>query len=202
MTDFISFVAFYHLMGDNNNDSYDFNKIYSDYTRQNGVMSDEFADIAFGPLIRTVETLLPEKSRIGEMGCSYGDFLLSLRRRGYNNTVGFESQKGPLETARRRGLDVQQINNYTGSHELKRKGPFDGIIANRVFEYPVMNRVDSEFLSKQIVRSLKSGGYLVLGSTEKERIYLYEFDRILKRVFCKNMPDESYVRALVTYRKQ
>jgi len=196
-------IAYFHRLG-KERDPAEFNRRYWEYGKGQP-LDESAAKMIYAPIIEKVGSIFPDKDAlIGEIGCGTGDILVCLRNMGYTNLIGLEKEEMPLRIARERGLDVHQMGHYDVRIAASAiKGNFSGLIANRVFETPVMNRDYAETMAKTAIKSLVPGGFAIIGSTEKGRMHLYGFMKNggVKLHSEADFPSEPYVRSLVVYER-
>lgn len=77
-----------------------------------------------------------KKSRILDIGCNDGSFLLKLRSKGFTNLCGIEPAEDAFIEARRRKLHLHHgFFNFETAKQLYKKQQFDIVIARQVLEH-------------------------------------------------------------------
>lgn len=102
---------------------------------------------------------LPKSSKILDLGCGMGAFLVAARDQGYADVIGIDSSAQQIEVAKSHGLPAEHVED---SHLwlVDRESTFDAIFLYDVLEHiPVRSQID--FVS-DIFRALKPGGVLYL----------------------------------------
>jgi SAM-dependent methyltransferase len=147
-----------------------FQTIEESYLRRKYGYSHEKAWTAariVGPLVhayfsedcRTFLSHVPHGALL-ELGCGAGEYLLSMRRLGWN-VEGVETDPAAVIVARERGLNVQvggvEEQNYSSNR-------FDAIALNHVIEH----LIDPMGTLKECARILKPGGHILIFTPNSE----------------------------------
>ncbi len=123
-------------------------------------------EFQFWPLIERIFRAVPsgKGSKILEIGCGAGDIMQYLKNRGYN-VIGLEKEERAIETARKRGVEVFQIEgtDIQAVPGIDRK-KFNCIYMHRVMEDPVMSEYDAVQLSSSIARAVKKGKHIFVST--------------------------------------
>lgn len=125
--------------------------------------------------------LIPEGSRVCEVGCGAGAFLERLRERKGVNATGLDSNVLAAAQARARGLDVvmTDLRDYGRDHE----GSFDVVCGFQVLEHVA----DPVAFARDAARLLKVGGRLIVSVPNAGSFLKWEFNLL-------NMPPHHATR--------
>jgi Methylase involved in ubiquinone/menaquinone biosynthesis len=154
-----------------------FNEIASKY--------DSWYQTPMGKFVDGVETRLafelfvPEKGmKVLDAGCGTGNFSMKLAGRGAQVTgidLSTEMMAVAQEKARRRALDIQFMEMNIYSLDFP-DNYFDGVFSMAVFE----TLVESEKAFRELMRVLKPGKFLMIGTIRKDSAWGRSYEKRIK----------------------
>lgn len=117
-------------------------------------------DDDFKQLNRDVAPFLPptKTAKILDIGCGYGNLLLWLKERGYNNVAGVDISPEQVEVAHSLGLNEVVCGNVFEFLE-NNEGKFDTVVGMDIIEHFTKNELLK--LLHLIKKSLKKGGNVI-----------------------------------------
>lgn len=142
-------------------DYYDGGRVdgYIDYKSSRPILEREFGD-----LLNYLETFLPQKGKLVELGCAYG-FLLKQAETRYNQVFGFEISVPSIEYCKSAGLEVFPATDLAGV--LPNIGPVDVIVMLDTIEHVEKPKELLELL----FNNLSQGGLLILTTGDISSVY-------------------------------
>jgi len=144
-------------------------------------------------VMRNLSKLELEKAEtIVEVGCGEGNLLEKFSKNFKNKTIiGFELNKNAIKIGQKKGLDVRDLDDI-------KKVKADIIISFAVIEH---TQSPKNFL-KNLIKSLKSDGILIIGQPHQDKIY-YDifFSDHLFHFSSKHLEDYGRQLNLIQYKK-
>lgn len=114
--------------------------------------------------------LIPDGSRVCEVGCGNGHFLERLRETRTGSAIGLETNSLAAIEARARGLDV--VTTDVGQYAQDHARTFDVICCFQVLEHVA----DPLALACDAARLLKEGGRMILSVPNADSFLKWEFN--------------------------
>lgn len=108
---------------------------------------------------------IPTTARILDVGCYKGSLLHNLRRHGYQNIQGVDTEDGCIARGQQQYPDIaDSIQQYDGERLSFDDETFDGILMFDVIEHiPKL----PEFLEQNVYRCLRPGGMFIFQTPNK-----------------------------------
>lgn len=112
-------------------------KNYNEYYSKNNDYSDEKIRIKFNKELDLARMELIKKhistdAKILDIGCGNGDFLVELKKNGYNNIKGIDPSENSVEVVKERGIDAEIGNIFDIQAEDEK---YDVVCCNAVLEH-------------------------------------------------------------------
>jgi 2-polyprenyl-3-methyl-5-hydroxy-6-metoxy-1,4-benzoquinol methylase len=150
-------------------------KLYKDYFRHRNIEDDHYKDYKLPPFFLK-HIPADREIRILDIGCGFGQMLMSLRNNGYKNLKGLDILQNAVDYCVKNGLDVEKISNiadYNPSEAEK----YDLVIMSHVLEHiPKEHTIDTLFHIKSNL--LNATGQLFLfvpnGQSNTGAYWMYE----------------------------
>ena len=135
------------------------NEKYEDYFKLRGINSDSYAAYKI-PIY--ISNILPDNKEcsILDIGCGFGQMLLSLRTKGYNNLTGIDISGEAVEFCHQNNLNVEMVTDIT-DHTVQANKKYDLIIMSHVLEHIPKEKV-IDILRYIKSNLLKTGGAFLL----------------------------------------
>jgi SAM-dependent methyltransferase len=115
-----------------------------------------------------LKKLLPQ-SKVLEVGCGTGSFMINLKEKGFNCT-GLELNAAAVKVCRQKGLKV--YNELLEIHVIQNSGEYDAVCAFQVLEHIY----DVRSFINECLKCLKPGGKLIF-AVPNSNPYLFKYDK-------------------------
>jgi 2-polyprenyl-3-methyl-5-hydroxy-6-metoxy-1,4-benzoquinol methylase len=135
------------------------NELYEDYFKYRDINTESYSEYELPVYIRNI---LPENKNapILDIGCGFGQMLLSLRKLGYTNLHGIDLSAEAIDFCQKNKLNVVMVNDIS-DHVIAEKDKYELIIMSHVLEHIPKDKV---IATVQFIKSalLKEGGAYLL----------------------------------------
>lgn len=133
--------------------------VYDKYFKYRNICATDYLNNKL-PVYLKKALPVSKNSKILDIGCGFGQMLISLREEGYTNISGIDISPEAIEYCSSHSLNVELISDLS-SHVSNGKSEYDFIIMSHVVEHLEKNHIIS-ILSLIRQKMLKPGGELVV----------------------------------------
>lgn len=155
------------IYSDDPNRKVEYKESYPSYISESNLLK-KVRNIILIIRAKKIEKLIPKNAQVLEIGCGTGDFLCTLKKRGFNNLTGVEVSKFASKICKKKGLNI-----YTGDFmEVKLNNNYYDLV---ILQHVIEHFPKPEIVFSNLIRILRKKGFIVIltpnGDSIERRIF-------------------------------